>query len=415
MLDLESREFLRDPYKTYSWLRENAPVARFEPLNCFVVTKHADVKYVLNNSYFSSGAGRYLKGVATQKSSLQEAAQPFVDSLRRMTLFKDGVNHVCERRASNHGFSPEKLTRLSSVIRKECSEIVETLNPKGFDAVSEFAFHVPTIAICHLLGIPSEDRMATIAYADSIADFFVSVNPSEEELVKAIDAHKSLFRYFELLFLSDEPREHSLLPMLKNYYGTDNEGLKNCIANAILLLFGGQETTRSLISTSIYLMLKNNLWEAMIEQPNKLTSVIWESMRYESPVQFVARVAIENCEISEVGIPSGAPVLAFIGSANRDPEVFEEPNRFDYQRKQKNNLAFGSGPHKCIGASLAILEAKIAIEELLPKFGSISLVDDSIVWHRHIALRRLEGLNLRQELKTTSRKDSVILQYDQQK
>jgi cytochrome P450 len=237
----------------------------------------------------------------------------------------------------------------------------------GFDVIDALAFPLPIAVICHLLGVPAEDQARFRAWGHDVA---AALDPQTAATARAQTraAELALTGYLKDLVRRRraDPDDSILSALIAAEDDGDRLSSSELVSTALLLLVAGFETTANLIGSGTVALLGDpDAWSRLRQDPALIPAAIEEMLRYDSPVQLTSRIATEDVEIAGHVIAAGRPVLASIGGANRDPAVFEHPDRFRIDRPDPGrHLSFSLGMHHCLGAPLARLEARIAIEEL---------------------------------------------------
>jgi cytochrome P450 len=261
------------------------------------------------------------------------------------------------------------------------------------DAIRDLAFPLPVLVICELLGIPDDDRARFVTATASGAALLNPVPPTRAELDRANESTLATGAYFEALFEQrrKEPRDDLLTLLVQAEEAGDHLTTEELRANVTLLFAAGHETTVNLIGNGIWSLLGNrSQWEAIHESPALIPNAIEEVLRYESPVQAVARTVAEPIEFGGIEFGKGDLIVALIGAANRDPEVFPDPDRMDVTRERLRPLSFGGGIHFCIGAQLARIEAEVVFSTLLRRMPDLQLVEVAAPqWRESFTLRGL--------------------------
>jgi cytochrome P450 len=392
--------FFADPYTTYAEIRSrNTPV--LEPISkTWLMTKYADVDAILRDSRVSKIVHR-------------ESLTPFEISV----LFQDPPEHRNTRGILNRAFSGNAMDGIGDRILKTADALIDKmLSRRKADFIADFALPLPLAVIAELLGIPQEDadelhRLSGVFIADETI-------PEEENWRRQGLSLEALKKYFEKLV---ETRRNDLRPDIVSSLTEDHlRGMlshEQLIANCIFLLVAGHESTVNLLGNGLYLLLRHPEQLALLKrQPDLWPSAIEEMLRYESPVQLsTLRVTTAPVEYSCGKLDAGSPVTAVLGAANRDPEKFPEPDKFDVSRSPNRHVAFSMGPHHCTGASLARLEAQVAfsrlferlpdlrldsapqqnpLSRLLSRFSSQERIPSAPEWRRNMLLRGLRHLNV---------------------
>ncbi len=380
--DLTSSKVRANPYEVYERLRSKNPIHRMRLINAWALTEYDDAMAILqDHRRFSSG-----------ENKLEYA--PY-----RTMLDLDPPDHTRLRSLVSKAFTPRSVALLGPRIEEIVEELLDDLADKdSFDLISDFAFPFPVIVIAEMLGIPAEDRDKFNVWSNDIA---LAVEPilSGEEIVRVERASDEIIEYFEGIIEQRrrQPRDDMLSALLAAEEEGDRLTHDELLGTLMLLLVAGNETTRSLIGNGMLALLKNpDQLQRLRENPDLLESAIDEMLRYDSPVQFIIRVVMEDVEFKGERFRAGQKVLLLVGASNRDPTVFTDPAALDIGRQEKSHLSFGRGIHYCLGSPLALLEARVAFANLIERFSSIELVTEPD-FRNQIVLRGVESLWIRVE------------------
>jgi pimeloyl-[acyl-carrier protein] synthase len=387
---LVSSEFRENPYALYKELRENDPVhlAQITPTRQWFVTRYEDVVFVLKDQRF----GREYARIAPPGFEMQVAEEwkPLVNLQRHWMLFRDPPHHTRLRSLVNTAFTPKTVARLRPHIEDIANDLILRLQEKSsIDVISDYAFPLPVIVIAEMLGVPPEDREQFREWSNLIAkslDVSVDLKTAGQASQVAIE----LTEYFRDLV--QERKKNPRQDMISDLIAAEEQGDKlsedELLATCILLLVAGHETTVNLIGNAVLLLTEHPEAKRQLRaQPGLIETAVEEFLRYESPVQMTARIAFEDVELNGRLIRKGDQVTTALGSANRDPEVFSNPDVLDLGRTPNRHLSFATGIHYCVGAPLARLEAAIAIQALLGAFGDIQRIEDTVEWRESTVFR----------------------------
>lgn len=375
--DLTSSRIRANPYQTYERLRRNDPVHRMRLVNAWSLTEYEDAQIVLqDHKRFSSGDNK-----------LEYA--PY-----RTMLDLDPPDHTRLRALVSKAFTPRAVAALGPRVQQIVQELLDDLaHKKRFDLIKEFAFPLPVIVIAEMLGIPAQDRDRFNLWSNDIA---LAVEPvlTKAEIARVKQASDQIVAYFEEIIAERrrQPRDDMLTALLAAEEEGDKLTHDELIGTLMLLLVAGNETTRSLIGNGMLALLKNpDQLQRLRDNPQLLDSAIDELLRYDSPVQFIIRVVLEDMQFKGRPLRAGQKILILVGAANRDPAVFTDPNALNIERSEKSHLSFGRGIHYCLGSPLALLEARYAFTGLLRHYPSIRLLADP-QYRNQIVLRGVEDL-----------------------
>ncbi|WP_426751548.1 cytochrome P450 [Myxococcus sp. Y35] len=381
--NLLSAEVKTNPYPTYAAMRRDAPVCQVDPGGMWAVSRYEDVMHVLKNPQrFSSQGFR----VATNPPWL--GGNPFSESMLTM----DPPQHGRLRVLVSKAFGVSAIARLEKQVRAYSREAVEAL-PLGqpFDAMGPYALRIPANVIGGILGVDPVMHPRLKQWADLITGGVTTVRPDEEARKQlARDAVKELKTYFGALL--DERRHSPGDDMVSDLLSARVEGQSltddELIAFLALLLVGGIETAVNMLAASlVVLMERPALWARLRSERSRIPAFVEEVLRYEPPAQAVPRMTTEEVELGGVRLPKGAPLLVLIGSACHDDAQYPEGDRFDMDRMGPQNLPFGHGAHFCLGAQLARMEGRVALEALLDRCGALERGSEPVSWHRTLVVR----------------------------
>jgi cytochrome P450 len=327
-------------------------------------------------------------------TALQE---PAVVELSHMMLMRDPPDHTRLRGLVTKVFIARKIEEMRPGIQAITDRLLDKMAARGeMDTIRDLAFPLPVLVICELLGIPEEDRARFVTATASGAALLNPVPPTREELDHANEGTLATGAYFETLFEQrrKEPRDDLLSLLVQAEEAGDRLTTQELRANTTLLFAAGHETTVNLIGNGIWSLLSDPpQWTAIRDNPALIPNAIEEILRYECPVQAVARTVAEPIEFGGEGFGKGELIVALIGAANRDPEVFPDPDRLDVTRERLKPLSFGGGIHFCIGAQLARIEAEVVFSTLLRRMPDMRLADSGPPqWRDSFTLRGLTTL-----------------------
>lgn len=394
---LFSDEVLQDPYPTYARLHEEAPLHYLDvggKWAVWSVFSHAECSSIAKDPRCS--AKRAQQMLLPLPLSRQSEFSELARMLSLWLIFMDPPEHTRLRKLLNKGFSPSVVDSL----RPQVEDIVERmLKPlergSEVELMRQFANPLPVRIILEMLGIPQELHATFVDWSRAIAVFRGSPDRTVEHARAAQDALIALTDFFRKTVA--ERRRNKGNDLISLLIDIEEEGEvlteEELYAQCTALLFAGHETTRNLIGNGVYTLLRHPREAAELrDNPEMIRSAVEELLRYESPVQFTARVLKEDIEICGQYIPKKWTILCMLGAANRDPKQFEEPNQLNLKRLNNQHLAFSAGPHFCIGSQLARLEAQVALSNLLRRFPEMKLIGPRPEWASTFGLRGLKGL-----------------------
>lgn len=373
-----------NPYEIYRKLRNESPVHWSTDLHGWLITNYQDVWSALQDQRFSLGGG-----VDKMFLSFPEEIQNELDLMRRHlsqwmgTL--DPPEHTRLRGVMNKGFTPSLVEKMRPFIRQTALELLEKGKAAGeIDLIEDFANPLPAIVIAAMLGVPRPDRHLFKKWSEVLTEFLGFGHFEIGVMRRAQETIIEMTDYMRHLLKNNETSENDSAETLLQYYLTaikekkfkDEEEL---LANLVLLLFAGHETTSILISNSLLLLMENQQQrQLLVADDSLMSSAVEEFLRFDSPVQMVRRSAREDIEFQGTKIPAGDMIWLVIGSANRDSKNFAEPDSLDITRKENRHLAFGSGIHYCLGASLSRAEGEETIKTALAEISQWDLKPEGI-------------------------------------
>jgi len=356
-----------NPYPTYAWLRDAAPVYRNPDKGFFAVSRFADVLETLHDwKTYSSGQGITLEG-------LPPDIQPEMITM-------DPPRHDELRTLVKRAFTPKAINELEPRVYAIAREIVAGLDPAGFDLVGDVAGLVPSAVIAEMLGIPLTDRPLFRAWIEVL----IRRTPDEPDTITAAQqASKELSEYLAGQIAARRPATTDDLigyavRVADESGSMDDEELLGFVR---LLLVAGNETTINLIGNAFLDLAHHPDQRARLATDPGLTgNAVEEVLRYESPVPQLCRTVTRDVRRHGVDIPAGSVVVMVFGAANRDEREFPDPDRFDVTRRIDRHLALGHGIHHCLGAALARVQARAAIDAVLARFPDYAITTEAIDW-----------------------------------
>ena len=380
-----------DQRSIWAYIRPMAPTAVGPPTQTddgrWRITRHADALVALRHPALAVGP-RALerRGVDTG---------PLVDLRRHQLINLNGPEHSSLRRMLERAFTPRAVRLMRQQVDERSQSLVSDFDKTcAFDFVDRFAFRLPISVIADMLGVDND--VETIRTLSSALVRTFDPNLDDGGIAEAANAAES---FSELLgqAVSERrvsPREDLLSHIVRS---ADEEGITDLviIANAVLLITAGFETTMGLISNTTWLLARNHgAREAIIQDSSLVPAAIEESLRLEAPISSIVRLTRAPIEIGDVKIEAGQDVVIDLASANRDPSVFNDPEQFVLSRATSPHVAFGGGAHFCLGAALGRLEGISAIESLIPVLPALRLLDDQIAWKPHPTVHCPAWLNV---------------------
>jgi cytochrome P450 len=392
--DVRDPAFLANPYPVFDRLRSFAPVWK-APIGRWFVTRYDDCALMLRDRRFGKD---YADPDALMRrfgpTALQE---PAIVELSNMMLMRDPPDHTRLRGLVTKAFTARRIEALRDRVREMTDRLLDAVEPNGgMDAIRDLAFPLPVLVICELLGVPEADRANFVHGSSSGGALLNPTPPTRAELDAANAGIQQSGAYFEALFEQRrrEPQDDLITQLVQAEEAGDRLTTAELRANVNLLFAAGHETTVNLIGNGFLSLLRHPAqWQMLRDDPALIPNAIEEILRFECPVQAVARTIGEPVELAGVKLARQEIVVALIGAGNRDAAMFDAPDRFDITRKDLKPLSFGGGIHFCLGAQLARIEAAVVFETVLQKLPGLRLVDpDQPKWRPSFTLRGLTEL-----------------------
>jgi len=383
-------EFVADPYPTYHRLRAEDPV-HHSPLGFWVLSRYDDVVAALRDPRFAKEA---IASVVAARFGISVAG-PGLSMLDR-----DPPNHTRLRGLVNKAFTPRVVEVLRPRVQAIVDELLDRVRDQGsMDLIEDFAYPLPVIVICEMLGVPLADRDRFKTWGLDIARGLDAIwlPPDSEVAVRSAASRRAIAEYFRELIAErrTEPRGDLLSGLIAAEEAGDHLSVEELLATCILLLIAGHETTVNLIGNGTLALLRHPAeLRRLRDDPGLITTAVEELLRFDGPVQRTARVPSEDVTIAGRTIPAGEIVMPFIGAADRDPAQFPDPDRLDIARADNRHIAFGWGIHFCLGAPLARVEGQIAINTLARRLPKLALAADKPDYRQSLTLRGLKTLHV---------------------
>jgi cytochrome P450 len=364
-LDPFDYAFHRDPYPTYRWLRDEAPLYHNERMDFWALSRFDDVLEGLHDpaTYTSTG------GVAIEHT----------DAAIKSMIELDPPEHTQMRKLIARRFTPRRIAELEPRVREWTNALLDRLAGRHeFDVVREFTALLPTTVVGTMLGIPADRHDDARQWTDDLLTREPG-NPvpppaaAEGAMQIAVLAHE----------LAVARRERPADDILSTLVEAEIDGARlsdqQVIGFCLLLISGGHETTSQLIANGVRLFASHpDQRQRALTRSDGMARAVEELLRYTSPTQYMARTTTRPVTLHGVEMPAGAKVVLLLGAGNRDPREFDRPDEFDITRANPRILAFGHGAHVCLGAAVARLEARVALEEFLARYPRYSVDEDAI-------------------------------------
>src|SRR5271170_4179175 len=374
LLHLLNPEVISDPYALYRAFREHDPVYWDPYMHAWIVTRYPDVITALKN--YSADRTPTLDLLERLGLSFMK---PFSEMMMQQMLFRDGAMHARLRSICSAAMTPRRVEEMRTVIELIADRLIDTFIAKGkMDMIADFASPFPAIVTATLLGVPTEDHRQLGAWVIDIAEVLGNFQHHPDRVAEIVQSLEDLKSY-----VAARMEEQSKCPNSGLIYSlmtaeVDGHRLSDeeVIANTIITLIGGHETTTNLIASGFLTLLRDpESFQQLRSFPEIVGSAIEELLRFESPVQHTARIAPADMQLGGKTIQKGSRVVAVLAAANRDPSRFPNPDHLDLLRIDNRHLAFGWAAHFCFGAPLARMEGQIAFTALLHRLSKPAFVE----------------------------------------
>lgn len=374
--DLETRKY---PYDHYAWLRENSPAYYVAEHDFWILSRHEHVAWGVNATDVLSSA----EGIAVERVvDLSALGMEGAENLSEVMISKDPPDHRRLRDLVQKEFTPRRIAGWEAKVRditEACvHDLIEHNKSGNADLTEHLATPLPVTVIAEILGIPTADRKKFKDWSEDIV-YLIGGGIDPALQMTALGSAMELATYFDAIVNERraQPGEDLISVLLGSTKDGDSLAHHEVIAQCMLFLIGGNETTTNLIGNTLHALVQHpDQLRRCVEDPSLIEWAIEETLRWDAPVQGLFRTSRSPFEIDGTEIPNDARVQLLYGSANRDERQYPNAANFDLDRRSRNHFAFGGGPHYCIGAPLARLETRIAMEYLLPRIRNIEIRDE---------------------------------------
>jgi pimeloyl-[acyl-carrier protein] synthase len=384
-----------DPFPFYQRLREEAPVMWDPFMHTWVVTRYEDVHFVLKE--FS--ADRTPDPKKMEALGLPSLG-PVADLMARQMLFLDAPDHTRLRKLCMSAFTPRRVDAMEDKVREIAHDLIDKAVQGGeCELIADFAEPFPAIVTAGLLGVPLEDHRQLKAWSATFAEMLGNFQHNPDRIRDVLKCVADMTGYFRDAVREQERNPHDGL--IRSLMDAEVDGQRlsedEVIANTIVTMVGGQETTTNLIGNGILTLTRQPDKMAQLRaHPEIIEPAVEELLRYETPSQHTARIVKQDTEIGGKLLKKGEAVMAVMAAGNRDPERFPNPDELDLTRTDNRHLAFGWAAHFCFGAALARMEARISYLALLARMEDIRVAvpESKLEWRTNSGLRGLSALPL---------------------
>ena len=388
-------EVLANPYPLYHRLRSEDPVHWDPFLHAWIVTRYADVIKVFQG--FSANR----TPTPEQLTALGLAAlTPLAQVMVRQMLFLDPPAHGRVRSLAAKAFTPRRVELLRSHIQDITDSLLDTVLARGtgqMDVIADLAYPLPAIVTAELLGVPTSDWKQLTKWSGDFAQVLGNFQHNPDHAARVLRSLEEMLAYFQAAVREQReyPRDGLISAFLNAEIDGDRLSEEEVVANVIVTMVGGQETTTNLIGNGILTLLRHlDQLERLRADLSLIPSAVEELLRYESPSQHTARLAPDDVTLGGKLIRKRQAVIAVMGAANRDPERFPDPDRLDLARQDNRHVAFAWASHFCFGAPLARIEGQTAFETILRRMPNLQLAPTPITWRENLGLRGLTALHV---------------------
>jgi cytochrome P450 len=383
-------------YQIYERVRAGRPL-QLPDTGMSVFSRYQDCADALRHP--SASNDQRLSTAALRRTVDRESSNP---PRRPAFMFLDPPEHTRLRKLFSKAFAPRVVMRLEPLITELVDSLLDRIEEAGrFDVVSDLAYPVPITVICKLLGVPIEDEPqfshASAMTAQALDPFIAATGSEARGLMDLQQAGLWLHDYLQNLVADrrSNPGDDLISRLVLAEESGDQLTEEEIIATCNLLLVAGHETTVSLIGNAILALLRHpKQWAALSADSQRAPAVIEETLRYDSPLHFIPRVAVDDFNIGDTKVAKGSDIMLLLAAANRDPSAFNRPDLFDPDRLPIRHLSFGQGPHFCLGAPLARLEARVTLSALTKRFPYAQL-DSCPQYKPNFTMRGLSSLSVR--------------------
>ncbi len=390
---------LADPFPVYREIRESSGTVEVDDV--LIVTRYDEVRTTLRDSKALSNRGlvhgSWIDAARSRLAGDELAAFDEVISFQANFASRtDGADHRRIRTVASKLFTARNIAVLDVAARRYSAELVSELLDAAEPDGMLLAARLPLLMMGDLLGVERADLDAIQVWSSALG---AAVGRADgETMVAARDAQQNFIRYVDLMIerYRDDPEPTELVKVLMEAHEEGQLAGPELAAMFVQLLFAGHETTMTLLGGGLLELLRRpDQWQLLVEDPARLPNAVEELLRFVTPSQFAARLTESDAVVAGVGCPAGQTVLAAMAAANRDPAVFEDPDRLDVLRTSaREHLSFGAGPHFCLGAALARIEGIAVFEELVRRAPGLALDGVDPAWTGGPQLRKLTRLPL---------------------
>ena len=396
--DPSDPNILANPYPYFSSLRKEDPIHWNVKLKSWIITRYDDVRSILSSDNITvDRLNTFYSKLASDEAQLLEE---IVKYLNLWAAFRNPPDHTRMRKIMMVAFTRKSITEMQPKIAAITDAILSKLkNINEIDLVNHYASPIPALTIMHLLGVPIDMLGEFKSWSDDMSRFIGGARNDKHKYEKASRGCRKMVSFFREIIKErrKKPSEGFLMDLINATVEDDKFSDDELIATCMLILFAGHETTTNLISNGILTLIKNPLeLKKLLKNPNLIDSTIEEIMRFDGPTNSLVRNVERDHKLHDKELKKGDRVFAMVSSANRDENIFTEPDMFKIDRSPNRHLTFGYGPHLCIGATLAREEGRIAINNFFKRYPKTKLKsENSYQWIDAMVPRGLKTLDVR--------------------
>lgn len=388
-------EIRADPYPLYARIRAEDPVHWDEAMGFWTISRFADVSSIYRDARFSRAMG-LASAFRRLPEAERERTAPLYDAFSKTIPYTDPPYHTRLRGLANKAFTPRVVEQIRPRIQGLLDGLLDAVQEGGrMDVMRDVAYPLPATVIMELLGLPLERRPQFKQWSDDMFATIGVIRRDPQIMTRGLEGLEQATNFLQVFHdqVEKEPKGDlfSALAMVVDEGGRLTR--EELYANILVLLAAGHETTTNLIGNGTYALLTHpEQMRLLRNDPSLIADAVEEMLRYDNPAQVAYRVAAEDVEIGDKTIRRGQIVNLLLGAANRDPQQFQDPDRFDIRRPGIHQIGFGAGIHYCIGAPLARLEGQVAFSTFLRRFPNMRLEAGQLEWQDHPTFRGLVSL-----------------------
>ncbi len=378
-VDLLSPQALADPYPFLDDLRRNDPVHWSEKYRSWFITPYAEVSDALREPLFTSNRITPYRERVLSRSGTDPLLREAFEVLDGWMVFKDPPDHTRLRRLLSRAFTPRSVGRLKPFVEQLTDQLLDQAIERGdgkIDLIADFAYPLTASVIAEMLGVPVEDRDKFKDWSDQIAGVVFGSLEDEDRHRRGAEGIHELTTYLSAMVEKHEklPSDNLISTLVAARDNNDSLSHDEVISTGVLLLFAGHETTTNLIGNGISALLEHPEQQGHInrDDPASLNALVEELLRFDGPAKSVVRLVTEDVVWHDKQMRAGDRIFIVLSSANRDPNMFVEPNSFDVTRPPGRHLGFSAGLHFCLGAPLARLETSIAVPAAIDRLCNLA-------------------------------------------